>query len=60
MNSAVFPPRWRRMATRHLERMVDDGEVPDEFFDDVLEELDDRWRQDDANRGAMNGLAPEV
>lgn len=48
---------WFTASTRKLESLL--PFLSDEEADDVYEELHAREAQADANRGVMNGLAPE-
>ena len=55
-----LPHQWQRNHSSELTYWLDNNMLSDEDTDRVLTELDARQRQHDANRGAMNGLAPEM
>lgn len=54
-----LPAHWRRNHTSELYYWRDNCMLDDEDADRVTEEIDMRERQADANRGVINGMAPD-
>lgn len=53
-----LPKKWRTLPTAKLAEWIEqNGDHPD--YDDVWTEIDERDHQAAANRGEMNGLAPQ-